>query len=136
MRINKFRDKQLLLKIAQNQNNIKDVIKYFNCDSSNLENCKYAFDLCAMYMAQIVEAAKMLSVEQKNSFAYFDWKTTNYFRNMIDHVYEKVNPKFLKAYIFQMISVESLSEISQAIIKADKLNYKSNKQDSEIQEEK
>ena len=89
-----------------------------------------------MYMAQIGEAAKMLSVEQKNSFVYFDWKTTNYFRNMIDHVYEKVNPKFLKAYIFQMISVESLSEISQAIIKADKLNYKSNKQESEIQEEK
>lgn len=115
MKTSKSRDKQLLLKISQNQNNIKDVIKYFNCNESNLENCKYAFDLCAMYMAQIGKAAKMLSIEQKNSFSYFDWKTTNYFRNMIDHVYEKVNPKLLKAYIYQMISSEVVSEISNSI---------------------
>lgn len=115
MKTSKSRDKQLLLKISQNQNNIKDVIKYFNCNESNLENCKYAFDLCAMYMAQIGEAAKMLSIEQKNSFSYFDWKTTSYFRNMIDHVYEKANPKLLKAYIYQMISSEVVSEISNSI---------------------
>lgn len=127
MKTNNSRDKQLLLKIAQNQQNIKEVIKYFNCNSTNLENCKYAFDLCAMYMAQIGEAAKMLSIEQKNAFSYFDWKTTSYFRNMIEHVYEKVNPKLLKSYIFQMISTEVTSEISFAIRNEHFFNAFSNK---------
>lgn len=37
------------------------------------------------------------------------------FRNMIDHTYEKVNKKYLKAYIFSMITSEAMAEIKNRI---------------------
>lgn len=45
------KDIQLLMSILQRQNDIKDVIKRFECNSNNLEQDKMAFDLCAFYMA-------------------------------------------------------------------------------------
>lgn len=40
--------------------------------SNNLENNKMAFDLCAFYMSQIGEAAKLLTDETKESFEFFN----------------------------------------------------------------
>lgn len=34
---------------------------------------------------------------------------------MIDHTYEKVNKKYLKAYIFSMITAEAMAEIKSRI---------------------
>lgn len=109
------KDIQLLMKIFQNQQNIQNVLKDFNCNEINLEQNKYAFDLCALYMSQIGEASKLLTDETKESFQYFNPTTTKYFRNMIDHVYEKVNKTVLKAYVFHMVSSEVLKEIKDRI---------------------
>lgn len=114
------KDIQLLLKILDYQNKIKQVIIDFKCDESNIENNMYAFDLCALYMAQIGEASKYLTDSTKQSFTFFDPSITNYFRNMIDHTYEKVNKKYLKAYIFSMTKQETVNEIK------DRLNFCSN----------
>ncbi len=62
-------------------------------------------------MSQIGEASKYLTDHTKQSFKYFDPSVTGYFRNMIDHVYEKVNKKFLKAYIFSMVKQETIAEV-------------------------
>lgn len=109
------KDIQLLMKILQNQQNIKNVIRDFGCTEKDLETNTYAFDLCALYMAQIGEAAKLLTKETQDSFQYFDGTITKYFRNMIDHVYEKVNRKYLKAYIFTTVSNEVMKEIKDRI---------------------
>lgn len=90
------RDLQLLLKIAENIESIQNVVRDFKCDFSQTEKglCrnKYAFDLCAFYMAQIGEKIKGLT---DGTYAELD-KSANlnnfrYFRNMIDHSYENVN---------------------------------------------
>ena len=109
------KDIQLLLKILENQNKIKNVISDFKCTEMDIENNAYAFDLCALYMAQIGEASKYLTDSTKQSFQYFDSSITGYFRNMIDHVYKKVNKKFLKAYIFNMIKQETINEIQDRL---------------------
>lgn len=109
------KDIQLLLKILDNQNKIKNVISDFKCNETDIENNTYAFDLCALYMAQIGEASKYLTDSTKQSFKYFDSSITGYFRNMIDHVYEKVNKRFLKAYIFNMIKQETINEIQDRL---------------------
>ena len=88
-----------------------NAIKHFECDSHNLESNKMAFDLCAFYMSRIGEAAKLLTDETKQSFQYFNADCTKHFRNMVDHVYEKVNKTYLKAYIFSTISSETVKEI-------------------------
>lgn len=74
-----------------------------------------AFDLCVFYMSQIGEAAKLLTDKTKTSFKYFDADCTKYFRNMANHVYEKVNRSYLKAYIFSTISKEAIMEIKNRI---------------------
>lgn len=37
------------------------------------------------------------------------------FRNIIDHTYEKVNKKYLKAYIFSIIEPEAIAEVKNRI---------------------
>lgn len=109
------KDIQLLMKILQNQDKIDKAIKTFNCNQNNLDKNDMAFDLCAFYMSQIGEAAKLLTDKTKQSFKYFDADCTKYFRNMVDHVYEKVNRSYLKAYIFSTISKETVAEIKERI---------------------
>lgn len=109
------KDVQLLMKILQYQTKINQVIKDFNCNEQNLEKCDYAFDLCALYMSQIGEAAKLLTDESKEQFQYLDINVTKYFRNMIDHVYEKVNKAYLKAYIFSTASKEAMDEVKKRV---------------------
>lgn len=41
------KDIQLLMKILKNQQNMKDVMAQFNCNTANIEQNKFAFDLCA-----------------------------------------------------------------------------------------
>ncbi|MBO5229134.1 MAG: hypothetical protein J6B39_09090 [Lachnospiraceae bacterium] len=103
------------MKILKNQQNIKEVMAQFNCNASNIEQNKFAFDLCAFYMAQIGEASKLLTDDTKKALEHFDADTTKYFRNMVDHVYEKVNKTVLKAYIFDMISNDTVKEIKARI---------------------
>ena len=74
-----------------------------------------AFDLCAFYMAQIGEASKMLTEDTQNSLACIDISVLKAFRNMIDHTYEKVNKKYLKAYIFSMTETKAMTEIKNRI---------------------
>ncbi len=74
-----------------------------------------AFDLCAFYMAQIGEASKMLTDESQSSLTCINFSVLKVFRNMIDHTYEKVNKKYLKAYIFSMITAEAMAEIKSRI---------------------
>lgn len=109
------KDIQLLIKILQNQDRIKKVIKDFKCTEHNLINNEYAFDLCALYMSQIGEAAKYLTDSTKESFVKFDYKSTSKFRDLIDHIYEKVNRNVLKAYIFSMAKSEVTTEIKNRI---------------------
>lgn len=77
---------------------------------------QYGFDLCAMYMSQIGEAGKYLTDDTKQSFKNFDPSITGYFRNMIDHVYEKVNKAVLKAYVFNMVKPDVIKEVKDRII--------------------
>ncbi|WP_304975784.1 hypothetical protein [uncultured Acetatifactor sp.] len=109
------KDIQLLMSILQRQNDMKAVIGRFGCNQNNLEQDKMAFDLCAFYMAQIGEASKMLTEDTQNSLACIDISVLKAFRNMIDHTYEKVNKKYLKAYIFSMTETKAMTEIKNRI---------------------
>ena len=109
------KDIQLLMSILQRQNDIKEVIKRFECNQNNLEQDKMAFDLCAFYMAQIGEASKMLTDDTQNSLTCINASVLKAFRNMIDHTYEKINKKYLKAYIFGMIEPKAITEIKNRI---------------------
>ena len=109
------KDIQLLLKISEHQYKITKVLKDFKCTEKDLDTNTYAFDLCALYMSQIDEASKYLTDETRQSFNYFDPSVTSYFRNMIDHIYEKVNKKYLKAYIFHMVKEETKKEVISRI---------------------
>ena len=67
-----------------------------------------AFDLCAMYMAQIGEEVKHLTTESKNELSKtLDTSVLYQFRNMIDHTYEKVNKIMLSAYIEKAVRAET-----------------------------
>ena len=55
------------MKILQNQQNIKDALTQLNCNENNLVDNKVAFDVCAFYMAQMGEAAQLLTDETKSS---------------------------------------------------------------------
>jgi len=109
------KDIQLLMSILQRQNDMKEVIERFGCTPNNLEQDKMAFDLCAFYMAQIGEASKMLTDESRDSLSCVNFGVLKAFRNMIDHTYEKVNKKYLKAYIFSMIESDAITEIKNRI---------------------
>ena len=45
----------------------------------------------------------------------FDAKILKYFRNQIDHVYEKVNKTHLKPFVFSVISKEAVQEVKERI---------------------
>lgn len=109
------KDIQLLFAILRNQDNIKKVIERFNCNQNNLEKDTMAFDLCSFYMAQIGESAKLLTEESKSALSCLDAGILKYFRNQIDHVYEKVNKTYLKPFIFAVISKEAMLEVKDRI---------------------
>lgn len=117
----------MIINILRNQEKIKNAIKTFNCTEYNLDQNEMAFDLCAMYMAQIGEAVGHLTDETKNKLTLFDWSVIKRFRNFIDHSYEKINKKLLKTYIFMMVSPKITNELKQILTELyDKSNYKSN----------
>ena len=73
-----------------------------------------AFDLCAMYMAQIGEHIKNLTDESQEALKEdMNVDILRYFRNMIDHDYEKVNNQFLKPYIQQVVSPKVEAKIKK-----------------------
>lgn len=109
------KDIQLLLAILRNQDNIKKAIERFGCNQNNLEKDAMAFDLCSFYMAQIGESAKLLTEESKTALNCLDAGILKYFRNQIDHVYEKVNKAYLKPFIFSVISKEAVQEVKERI---------------------
>ena len=109
------KDIQLLLAILRNQDNIKNALERFNCNQKNLEQEPMAFDLCSFYMAQIGESAKLLTDESKSALSCLDARILKYFRNQIDHVYEKVNKTYLKPFIFSVISKDAIQEIKERI---------------------
>lgn len=117
---NYSRDIQILSYILKNQIKIKDALKDFNCDFSNtnkgITNHKYAFDLCALYMAQICENVKLLSDNSRVTLKEVcDLNILKYFRNMIDHDYEKVNKSYLQAYIQLIISNKAIDIVKNQI---------------------
>ena len=109
------KDIQLLFAILRNQDNIKKAIERFGCNQNNLEQDSMAFDLCSFYMAQIGESAKLLTEESKAGLTCLDARILKYFRNQIDHVYEKVNKAYLKPFIFGVISKEAVQEVKERI---------------------
>lgn len=120
MNKNYSRDMQILTYILKNQVKIKDALKDFNCDFSNtnrgITNHKYAFDLCSMYMAQIGENVKLLSDNSREALKEVcDLNILKYFRNMIDHDYEKVNKSYLQAYIQLIITDKAINIVRNQI---------------------
>ena len=109
------KDIQILMSILKNQNKIIDTIQFFGCNQNDLEKNEKAFDLCAFYMAQIGESSKLLTDQTKESLNCLDTDILKLFRNMIDHTYEKVNKAYLKAYIFGIISPDTIKEIKDRI---------------------
>lgn len=109
------KDVGLLINILRNRQKIVETIQLFNCDDKSLEFNEKAIDLCSFYMAQIGESAKLLTDQTKDSFKTINMNMFIYFRNRIDHVYEKVNKKILAAYIFNMINKNTENEIKERI---------------------
>ena len=111
------RDVALLLSIMKNQKKIKDVVSRFDVSFEQkaknfICNDEMAFDLCAMYMAQIGEEVKHLTTESKNELSKtLDTSVLYQFRNMIDHTYEKVNKIMLSAYIEKAVRVETVKVV-------------------------
>ena len=108
-------DIQLLISIRSQQTKIIQVLKDFKCNSNNLVTNTYAFDLCAMYIAQLGEASKLLTDTSKEDLRCINPNMMRYFRNIIDHVYEKINKQYLVAYIFNTISEGALQEVNNRI---------------------
>ena len=103
------------MSILQRQNDIREAIERFGCNQNNLVQDKMAFDLCAFYMAQIGEASKMLTNDTPSSLTCINAGVLKAFRNMIGHTYEKINKKYLKAYIFSMIEPKAIAEVKNRI---------------------
>lgn len=57
----------------------------------------------------------MLTDDSQNALTCVNFGVLKAFRNMIDHTYEKVNKRYLKAYIFSMIAPEAIAEIKNRI---------------------
>lgn len=69
-----------------------------------------------MYMAQIGENVKILtdySKERMGGIVNVD--ILKYFRNMIDHDYEKVNKVYLQSYIQVMQSEKAIKQVKDLI---------------------
>ena len=131
MSSSKSRDIQILTYILKNQNNIRAAIKRMGVSlnqsaTNSIVKDDMAFDLCAMYMAQIGENVKLLTEESQTAVSQIiDVPTLKYFRNMIDHDYEKVNKTILRPYIESAQSDKAMTAIKKLIsncsdaIKAD-----------------
>lgn len=115
------RDIQTLTYIRRNQQKIRDAVSRFGCDLStagpkSILRDEQAFDLCAMYMAQIGENVKLLTDASKEDLnEIINIKTLTYFRNMIDHSYEKVNKSVLLPYIKMAQSDKALQQVEELI---------------------
>lgn len=115
------RDCQVLLKMIENVNSARDVIKRYNVDF-NARSPRYiaynkdALDLCSFYMAQFGEKVKLLtdsSREDLNNYA--DLGIMKYFRNMIDHDYESVNKAVLASYLSILVSNQFLNALQNRL---------------------
>ena len=121
MNRNFSRDVQVLTYIRKNQQKIRNVIIRFECDfsaagSKSLLRDEQAFDLCAMYMAQIGENVKLLTDTSAGELDKFiNVRTLAYFRNMIDHSYEKVNKSVLLPYIQITQSDKAMHQVEEMI---------------------
>lgn len=109
------RDIQILMKMFQNQTKIANAIKRFGCNQNNLDKDDMAFDLCAFYMAQIGEEAKLLTDDSKAALTCINTDILKSFRNMIDRTYEKVSKVYLKAFIFSTIEPQAMEEVKSKI---------------------
>lgn len=89
------RDYQVLLKMIENVNSARDVIKRHNVDfnarSQRYIACsKDALDLCSFYMAQFGEKIKLLTDSSKdylNKYANFNIATPSDMESLIDNMY-------------------------------------------------
>lgn len=57
----------------------------------------------------------MLTDATKSSLKFINSTMLKYFRNQIDHAYEKVNKSYLKPYIFSMASTKTINEVKLRI---------------------
>lgn len=65
-----------------------------------------------MYMAQIGENVKLLTDKSQEALKEaVNIDILKYFRNMIDHNYEKVNKVYLQAYIQSVISDKAIAAV-------------------------
>ena len=118
---NYSRDVQVLTYILRNQMKIRTAAERMGCkiDADAKNSILYdeqAFDLCAMYMAQIGENVKLLSDETKADLStVINVDILKYFRNMIDHDYEKVNKTFLLPYIQLTQSQKTIEYVKKLI---------------------
>ena len=113
------RDYQVLLKMIENVNSARDVIKRYNVDF-NARSQRYivcskdALDLCSFYMAQFEEKIKLLTDSSKDYLnKYADLGIMKYFRNIIDHDYESVNKAVLASYLNILVSNQFLSALQE-----------------------
>lgn len=112
------RDTTVLRYINKNIEKIQNAIKLFKCDftqsPSGLCRNEMAFDLCSMYMAQIGENVKLLSDSSRSALnKHVDLSNLVYFRNRIDHSYEKVDKVYLQSYIQLVVSKEFKNAIKE-----------------------
>ena len=63
----------------------------------------------------MTKSYKKLTDDTQNSLACINAGVLKAFRNMIDHTYEKINKKYLKAFIFSMIEPNAITEIKNRI---------------------
>ena len=113
------RDYQVLLKMIENVNSARDVIKRYSVDFNAksqryIARSKDALDLCSFYMTQFGEKIKLLTDGSKDYLnAYADLGIMKYFRNIIDHDYESVNKAVLASYLSILVSNQFLSALQE-----------------------
>ncbi len=115
------RDIQVLTYIYKNQEKIRQAVKRLDCDFStagrrSIVKDDMAFDVCAMYMAQIGENVKLLTDETREKLnQVVNVDILRQFRNSIDHNYENINRTFLLPYIQMMQSDKTMDSVNQLI---------------------
>ncbi len=83
-------DKVLLRAIIERCDNIEECINFFGNDEEDFLSNKIFQQSCAFDILQIGEAVKSLSFELINNHRDVDWKGIAGYRDIIAHVYEKV----------------------------------------------
>lgn len=110
------RDMNVILKIIDNVNNMRELILKGGFDFSNTEkgiiNNKFAFDLCSFYISQIGEKVKLLTDATVEDLGkVFDIRCCVKFRNLIDHDYEHISKKVLVPYVQMVTSNDFLNAL-------------------------